>query len=155
MSRIWDALQQIEQQRQERALEFVVPDRIQLTPKQLVAIQALLRTDSLAAAARLTGVGEMTMRRWLTRPGFITAFYQAGRKQLESERARLDAATENAIEKLRRAREMLAQIADVADGLRRVAPAPNGRGRPADGAASASLAGQEAALSEDETAGAG
>jgi len=122
MSRIWDALQRIEQQRRDSATELVVPERIHLTPNQRLALRALLETDSLAEAARLTGVAEMTLRRWLTQPGFIAAYYVAGREQLELERERLDAATGDAIEKLRQAREMVAKLTVVADELRRLIP---------------------------------
>lgn len=123
MSRVWDALQRIEQQRQDDVWEFVVPDRIWLTPKQQLAVQALLQCDSLAEAACLTGVAEVTLRRWLTRPGFITAFYLAGREQLELERARLDAATDKAIDKLRHAREALVKLSTLAHERRCAAPA--------------------------------
>jgi len=156
MSRIWDALQQIEQQRRDNALEFIVPGRIQLTPKQQIAVQALLRTDSLAEAARLTGVAEMTMRRWLTRPGFITAYYQAGREQLERERVRLDAAADNTLEKLRRAREMLSRLAELTGELRRAEPRlgrGNGAGEAANGAPHPSRDAEVPPQGEDETAG--
>jgi hypothetical protein len=122
MSRIWDALQRIEQQRRDSASEPVAPERIHLTPNQRLALRALLETDSPAEAARLTGVAEITLRRWLTQPGFIAAYYLAGREQLELERARLDAATSDAIEKLQQAREMVAKLTIVADELRRLIP---------------------------------
>jgi len=153
MSRIWDALQQIETQRKENALEFIVPDRFQLTPKQRLAIQALLQTDSIAEAARMTGVAEMTMRRWLTRPGFITAFYHAGREQLERDKARLDAVTENTIDKLRRAREMLARLGQVAGDLRRAARGATAVERSAPGAELAHNGDGAPPCGEDEAAG--
>lgn len=123
MSRIWEAPRRIEQQGEDGVSEFIVPDRIPLTPKQRRAVEVLLQTDSVGDAARRIGIAEVTLRRWLTRPGFIAAYYRAGREQLDRERARLDQARQNAVEVLRRARELLTRVNDVATGLRRLGPA--------------------------------
>jgi len=112
MSKIWDALQKVEDLRDlgGGAGAVVVPERIRLTPKQRVAIQALLRTATLEEAAEAAGVSQMTLRRWLGRPGFVAEYYYAGRRDIEEAMARLDSATQTAMEVLEQARDLLARI---------------------------------------------
>ncbi len=112
MSKIWDALQKVEELRDlgGGAGAVVLPERIRLTPKQRVAIQALLRTATLEDAAEAAGVSEMTLRRWLGRPGFVAEYYYAGRRDIEEAMARLDAATQTAMDVLEQARDLLARI---------------------------------------------
>jgi hypothetical protein len=52
-----------------------------LEPKQRRAVAALIAEPSIAAAARVSGLGERTLRRWLAEPTFAEAVQQ------ESERA--------------------------------------------------------------------
>ncbi len=106
MSKIWDALQKIEQNREvEPGTPSELPYRIQLTPKQTAAIRGLLETDSLERAAELSGVKERTLRKWLEQPSFVAAYYAAGRAQLYQSLQRLRATTGDAVEVLRSALE--------------------------------------------------
>ena len=53
------------------------------TRKREQAIAALLSAPSLGEAARLAGIGEATLRRWLREPDFATAYRAARRQALE------------------------------------------------------------------------
>ena len=106
MSKIWDALQKIEQKREvEPGTPTELPYRVQLTPKQMAAVRGLLETDSLERAAELSGVKERTLRKWLEQPSFVAAYYAAGRAQLSQSLQRLRATTGDAVEVLRSALE--------------------------------------------------
>ena len=48
-----------------------------LSPKQRKAVEALLATGEVAAAARDAGVNRATLYRWLNEPEFLTAVRQA------------------------------------------------------------------------------
>ena len=132
MSRIWDALKKVEKLRDVEGLPpdsipEILQDSIRLTPKQRVAIQALLRTPTMADAAAAAGVNEMTLRRWLGKPGFVAAYYEAGRAEIDEAMRRLDSATDTAVAVLAQARELLTSVRARADR----ALAANGRA-PAD-----------------------
>jgi len=104
MSKIWDALQKVEQNRDGDPVTPVqVVGRIGLTQKQLVAVRALLETDAMTKAAELSGVTERTLRKWLEQPGFVAAYYDAGRAQWAQSVQRLRALTGDAVEVLRAA----------------------------------------------------
>ncbi len=117
MSRIWEALQKVEKARDEE-VEAVVPvevGRMRLTPKQQVAVQALLRTSTLEEAAVAAEVTEMTLRRWLGRPGFVAEYYAAGRAEIERSMQRLDRATETAAAVLAQANRLLGGVRERAE----------------------------------------
>lgn len=104
MSKIWDALQKVEKNRDgEPGAAERVPGRAPLTQKQLAAVRGLLEADSLANAAEISGVTERTLRKWLEQPGFMAAYYAAGEAHLAQSLPRLRAATSDAIEVLRSA----------------------------------------------------
>ena len=102
MSKIWDALQKVEENRgDEPGTPTELPYRVQLTPKQVAAVHGLLETNSLAKAAKLSGVTEKTLRKWLQQPSFVAAYYAAGRAQLAQSLQRLRATSGDAVEVLR------------------------------------------------------
>ncbi len=102
MSKIWDALQKVEENREgEPGTPTELPYRVQLTPKQTSAVRALLETDSLVLAAESSGVKERTLRKWLEQPSFVAAYYAAGRAQLAQSLQRLRGMTGEAVEVLR------------------------------------------------------
>ncbi len=104
MSKIWDALQKVEQNRDGDPEQQGQPARrIELTVKQMAAVRGLLETDSLPKAAELSGVTERTLRKWLEQPAFVAAYYAAGRAQLAQSMQRLRATTGEAVEVLRAA----------------------------------------------------
>ncbi len=106
MSKIWDALQKVEENRvDEPGTPSELPYRVQLTPKQVAAVHGLLETDSLAKAAELSGVKERTLRKWLEQPSFVAAYYSAGKAQLAQSLLRLRGMTGEAVEVLRAALE--------------------------------------------------
>jgi len=108
MSRIWDALQKVEDQRGGSGAHLpVAPEPLRLSVMQRTAIQALLRTESIAEAAQAANITERTLRRWLGRPDFVAEYYAAGRAEIESSLQRLDGATETALAKLAEARDVL------------------------------------------------
>jgi hypothetical protein len=47
------------------------------------AIAALLKTTTVRAAADMAGVGERTLRRWLTRPAFQAEYRRARRELIQ------------------------------------------------------------------------
>ena len=51
-----------------------------LTRKQEAAISNLLAQPTIRAAANATGVGEVTLHRWLADPGFKTSYLEARRE---------------------------------------------------------------------------
>jgi transposase-like protein len=51
-------------------------------PKQEAAIAALLTADSITEAAKMAGVGERTLRRWLAEDEAFKREYRAARRQL-------------------------------------------------------------------------
>ncbi len=102
MSKIWDALQKVEENREdEPGTPTELPYRVQLTPKQVAAVRALLETDSMTKAAELSGVKERTLRKWLEQPSFVAAYYAAGKTQLAQSLLRLQGLTGAAVEVLR------------------------------------------------------
>lgn len=106
MSKIWDALQKVERNREyEPGTPTELPYRVQLTPKQMAAVRGLLATDSLVKAAELSGVKESTLRKWLEQPSFVGAYYAAGRAQLAQSLQRLRSMTGEAVDVLRTALE--------------------------------------------------
>ena len=73
-----------------------------MTRKRELAIIALLREPTLAAAARSTGVSATTLKRWLQDPDFLNEYRGVSRRLLEGSLARLQAVTDEAIDALRR-----------------------------------------------------
>lgn len=68
-----------------------------LTERRRRAIGALLTTPSVVAAAKTCGVGERTLRRWLTDPEFRRAYAEASRGLLNDSIGRLRAITGDAV----------------------------------------------------------
>src|SRR5688572_492483 len=54
-----------------------------LTPKQELAIIALLNETTIKAAAESVGISEVTLHRWLKLPAFLEAFRTARRATVE------------------------------------------------------------------------
>jgi hypothetical protein len=73
-------------------------DRLKVTASQYRAIAALLSAKSVTEAAGLAGVGERTLRRWLTQHHFITALRQAEGAMLDSVTRRLLAMQSDALD---------------------------------------------------------
>lgn len=71
-----------------------------LTPKQELAIAALLQERSIADAARACGLDERTLRRWLADPAFAAAYRLARRQVVEAAIGRLQQAAGQAVEVL-------------------------------------------------------
>ena len=65
-------------------------------------IAALLTQPTHAAAAAAAGVSEATVQRWLRRPEFSTAYRLARRAVVETAVGRLQQATADAVDALRR-----------------------------------------------------
>ncbi len=74
-----------------------------LSERQRRAIEALLLTPNVAAAAKRAGVGERTLWRWLKDGHFQDAYRVAGRERLSETVSRLRAAAGEAVETLRTA----------------------------------------------------
>jgi hypothetical protein len=72
-----------------------------LTHKQERAIGALLTSKSLIEAAELCQIGETTLRRWLTHPGFQAAYLEARRAVVQHALTALQQASMEAVETLR------------------------------------------------------
>jgi len=126
MSRIWDALQKIEDQRELSGANLPLgQEPLRLSVIQRTAIEALLRTESIADAAQAANITEKTLRRWLGRPAFVAEYYAAGRAEIESSLQRLDGATETALAILSEARDVLQGVRDRAA---RKSPLPAGDG---------------------------
>ncbi len=75
-----------------------------LSPKQATALEALLTTPDLKAAAEKANIGEATIHRYLKEPAF-TAQYQAARRVIMSRH--LDTLTEAAGEAIAQLRRLL------------------------------------------------
>jgi hypothetical protein len=73
-----------------------------LTRKHEQAIAALLSTPSIPAAAKVAGIGEATLWRWLQLPDFAAAYRAARRQVVERAVSELQAATGEAVETLKR-----------------------------------------------------
>ena len=54
-----------------------------LTPKQRRAVEALLTTGDVAAAAREAGVGKGSLYRWMKQPAFLAAVREAEASALD------------------------------------------------------------------------
>jgi HEAT repeat protein len=74
-----------------------------ISRKQEAAIQALLTELTVLAAAKKAGLGEKTLRRWLQVPAFSQAYRVARQKQFDDSLANLRAASQDAVETLRKA----------------------------------------------------
>lgn len=74
----------------------------QLTPKQEELITALLSLPSIAAAAKATGIGDKTARRWLKLEHFQEAYKTAQATQYKVALAALKEGVSDAIRTLRR-----------------------------------------------------
>jgi transposase len=73
-----------------------------LTRKHEQAIAALLSTPSIPEAAKVVGIGEATLWRWLQLPDFSAAYRAARRQVVERAVAELQAAASEAVETLKR-----------------------------------------------------
>ncbi len=69
--------------------------------KQELAIAALLRAPTIAAAAKEAGISEATLFRWLQRPDFDEAYRQARQAAVDQAIAGLQQATGEAVKTLR------------------------------------------------------
>ena len=76
-----------------------------LTPKQDRALVALLAREKIKAAAEESGVGEVTLWRWLQEPGFQSAYRSRRRQMVESAVAQLQADCTVAVRVLREVAE--------------------------------------------------
>lgn len=74
-----------------------------LTQRQERAISALLVEPSVTAAAQRCGVGERTLRSWLSDVAFRRAYRDVSRRLLDDTVGRLRAMTSEALEALRNA----------------------------------------------------
>jgi hypothetical protein len=66
------------------------------------ALAALLSTRTVAAAAEQVGVGERTLGRWMAEPAFKARYREARQQIVEHAIGRLQQATDEAVEALRR-----------------------------------------------------
>lgn len=71
-----------------------------LTRKMEQAIAALLSTQTIADAARVTGIGERTLMRWMKEPIFAEAYRKARRETLAFVLGRLQQASSEAVDTL-------------------------------------------------------
>jgi hypothetical protein len=76
--------------------------RTKITRKGDLLIAALLTEPTQAAAAAKAGVSEATAQRWLRDPAFLAAYRKARRSVVEAAVGRLQQATAEAVEVLRR-----------------------------------------------------
>jgi DNA-binding MurR/RpiR family transcriptional regulator len=74
----------------------------ELSPQQEGAIVALLSDPGLTGAAKAAGVGKATLWRWMQKPAFREAYRRARREAVEQARARLQQASGEAVETLRK-----------------------------------------------------
>ncbi len=65
------------------------------------AIEALLAEPTMRAAAKVAGIGEATLRRWLNEPTFAQAYREARAKLLDGALTALQAAASAAVQTLR------------------------------------------------------
>jgi len=70
--------------------------------KQEIAITALLTAPTIQEAAKISGVGEVTLWRWLQIPEFEKAYKEAKKLAVSQAIARLQQITGEAVETLRR-----------------------------------------------------
>src|SRR5262245_18740807 len=68
--------------------------------KQEAAISALLAEPTIGQAAKVAGIGEKTLRRWLREPGFQAEYRAARRQALEGAIGALQQATGLAVQAL-------------------------------------------------------
>ncbi len=73
-----------------------------LTRKHEQAIAVLLSTPSIPEAAKVVGIGEATLWRWLQLPDFQAAYRAARRQVVERAVSELQAAASEAVETLKR-----------------------------------------------------
>jgi hypothetical protein len=73
-----------------------------MSRKQELAIAALLREPTIEAAAKAVGIAPITLLRWLQVPEFRVAYREARRQVVEGAIAYLQAATNEAVETLRK-----------------------------------------------------
>lgn len=73
---------------------------MELTPKHEQAIIALLNEPTILAAAKSIGIGESTLRRWMSEPRFKEEFSQVRRALYAQSLSRLQAAAGRAVELL-------------------------------------------------------
>jgi hypothetical protein len=71
-----------------------------LTRKQEALIAALLTERTHAEAAKKAGISEATLYRWLSLPGFLSAYRRARRELVENAVGRMQAATGQAVDTL-------------------------------------------------------
>ena len=83
------------------------------TRKREQAVAALLTAPSIAEAARLAGIGEATLHRWLREPGFAAAYRSARRQALDGAVGRLQQVAGAAVETLERNLEARAENVQV------------------------------------------
>jgi len=76
VSKIWDALKRAEQGRE--PLRFSALDG-GLSPEESAAIRALLRQETVGAAARECGLDESALQAWLRKADFVAAYHAACR----------------------------------------------------------------------------
>ncbi len=74
-----------------------------MTRRQQRGLYALLASDSVVKAAVQSGIGERTLRRWLSEPGFRAAYQHASRQLWEQATAELRIAAVEAVRRLREA----------------------------------------------------
>ena len=72
-----------------------------LSRKEEAAISALLTQGTLAGAASLAGISEATLRRWLQRDDFQSAYRRARREAVSQAMAHLQRVSGEAVETLR------------------------------------------------------
>jgi len=72
-----------------------------LSRKEEAAISALLTQGTLAGAASVAGIGEATLRRWLQRDDFQSAYRRARREAVSQAVAHLQRVSGEAVETLR------------------------------------------------------
>jgi hypothetical protein len=73
-------------------------DFVNLTRNQIKAISALLSTQTIAEAAKLTRVGERTLHRWLTQEDFRAALFAAAGESISGAVRRLVAGRDAALD---------------------------------------------------------
>lgn len=83
------------------------------TRRQERAIVALLEQPTVEAAARVAGIGTVTLGRWMKRPDFQERFREARGRILDSTVLRLQNASGEAVEALRRAMSSGNPVAEV------------------------------------------
>ena len=73
-----------------------------MSPKQIAALQALLVSRSHAEAARLAGIGQSTLRKYLRTPEFAKAYKDAAAAVMDSATRQLQQNLTGAIDRLGR-----------------------------------------------------